>query len=259
MIKLMSLLIEQLNEKAKWRSSSAATKVGDPFGARADAMGQTTDDTPDYLKAKSDTDLPGGALQQRRPAQVATQGPRKGMATKQSIQRTKSNIQQYGDTSGVPDASPAPDNVQKAASKQAGGKVVFGKYYDASGKYLGKSSGGKWVDAAQEPDAEIPKQKSTTPKGIAKDAHSDPKVSDRVASAMSKFKINQDGYGGGFEWDDATKTYNYDDNEGGFEYYASVKPLDNDEYEVGYGERSGKKPVRVKGLKGVKKHLESED
>jgi hypothetical protein len=48
-------------------------------------------------------------------------------------------------------SSVAPTNVQAAV--QQGGKVAFGRYYDASGKYLGRSQGGKWVDAASDPNA----------------------------------------------------------------------------------------------------------
>lgn len=43
--------------------------------------------------------------------------------------------------------SPVPPQVQQAV--QSGGKVVFGKYFDTTGKYLGKTVDGKWVDASQ--------------------------------------------------------------------------------------------------------------
>jgi hypothetical protein len=36
---------------------------------------------------------------------------------------------------------------------QKGGKVTFGRYYDATGRYLGRTQGGKWVDAASDPQA----------------------------------------------------------------------------------------------------------
>ena len=152
---IREIVKEQLSEKAKWRTSSAAQSMEDPFGARADDMGYAPGDAPDYLKAKSDTNLPSGALQSRRPAQIATRGPRTGKPTAASLQRTKGNIQQYAQDA-EPTAmsnSPAPQQVQKAASKASGGKVVFGRYFDASGKYLGKVSGGKWVDASQDKTA----------------------------------------------------------------------------------------------------------
>lgn len=50
--------------------------------------------------------------------------------------------------------SPVPDATKKAASKEGGGKVVFGRYYDSSGTYLGRTQGGKWVDAATDPNAQ---------------------------------------------------------------------------------------------------------
>jgi len=55
--------------------------------------------------------------------------------------------------SGGGKTSPVPAQVQQAASKEAGGRVLFGRYYDAQGNYLGRSQGGKWVDAASDPNA----------------------------------------------------------------------------------------------------------
>lgn len=54
-----------------------------------------------------------------------------------------------------------PPAVQQAASKQAGGKVSFGRYFDSSGKYLGKTSGGKWVPAGQEQQGSALEENST--------------------------------------------------------------------------------------------------
>jgi hypothetical protein len=66
----------------------------------------------------------------------------------------RSNLQWQGPTAkGTPAQSPVPVQVQQAASKEAGGKVVFGRYYDAQGNYLGRSQGGKWVDASSDPNA----------------------------------------------------------------------------------------------------------
>jgi hypothetical protein len=48
--------------------------------------------------------------------------------------------------------SAAPAQVQAAV--QSGGKVVFGRYYDARGQYLGRSLGGQWVDAKSDPSAQ---------------------------------------------------------------------------------------------------------
>jgi hypothetical protein len=58
-----------------------------------------------------------------------------------------------GAQSGGGKSSSVPAQVQQAASKEAGGKVVFGRYYDGQGNYLGRSQGGKWVDAASDPNA----------------------------------------------------------------------------------------------------------
>lgn len=145
----------QLSEKAKWRTSSAAQQIGDPFNARGDELGYAPGEMDTYLKAKSDTDLPSGALQNRMPAQMATRGPRTGKPTMASLQRTKGRIQQYAQDveHSAMSNSPAPQQVKQAASKEAGGKVVFGRYFDATGKYLGRVSGGKWVDAAQDTTA----------------------------------------------------------------------------------------------------------
>lgn len=68
---------------------------------------------------------------------------------------TRAGVQALGTApAGPPTASSlnpvVPPQVQKAASKAAGGMVKFGKYYDATGKYLGKVQGGKWIDVSQD-------------------------------------------------------------------------------------------------------------
>jgi len=111
------------------------------------------------------------------------------------------------------------------------------------------------------PDVNRERNKPQPAPGIPKDSHKNPETNNRVAAVMDKFKINQDGYGGGFGWVDDKEGgyYEYDDNEGGYDYYAEVRPLDNDEYDVTIGDSRRNDPVRVKGLKGVKQHLESSD
>lgn len=149
------IIQQQLNERAKWRSSSAAEKVPDPFGDRADYHGNTSSDGT-YLRAKSDTPHRGSDLEFRGVGRMAhgppisDRGPNKGKALKTYTDTIKSQIRKAADNSGVPDHSPAPPEVVKAASKQAGGRIVFGRYFDRSGTYLGKSSGGKWVPASQD-------------------------------------------------------------------------------------------------------------
>jgi len=49
---------------------------------------------------------------------------------------------------GTMKTSPIPPEVKQAASKEAGGRVVFGHYYDASGTPLGKTVGGEWIPAS---------------------------------------------------------------------------------------------------------------
>lgn len=46
-----------------------------------------------------------------------------------------------------------PINVSQAASKESGGRVVFGRYYDAQGNYLGRTQGGQWIDGKTDPNA----------------------------------------------------------------------------------------------------------
>ncbi|MFZ9733368.1 MAG: hypothetical protein ACO3BA_08395, partial [Schleiferiaceae bacterium] len=43
-----------------------------------------------------------------------------------------------------------PQDIRAKASKAQGGKVAFGKYYDASGTFLGSVKQGKWVSAGQQ-------------------------------------------------------------------------------------------------------------
>jgi hypothetical protein len=64
---------------------------------------------------------------------------------------TQSKAQAAADGRGA-SGSVAPAQVQAAV--QSGGKVVFGRYYDATGQYLGRSQGGQWVDAKSDPNAQ---------------------------------------------------------------------------------------------------------
>jgi len=67
---------------------------------------------------------------------------------------SRSTLQHQGTTPhGRVKDSPVPPAVQQAASRDAGGKVLFGRYYDGQGNYLGRSQGGKWVDAVSDPNA----------------------------------------------------------------------------------------------------------
>jgi hypothetical protein len=60
----------------------------------------------------------------------------------------------FGNDTRVQKDSPVPAQVRHAASREAGGKVVFGRYYDSRGQYLGRSQGGQWVDGKTDPNAQ---------------------------------------------------------------------------------------------------------
>ena len=140
-----------------------------------------------------------------------------------------------------------------------------GKWY-VGDKYAGKVVGNKFVAAAgnKKPTDATKTKTSTSPsstptgttKPISKDSHKNPEVYNKVLDVMDTFKVNQDGNGGQFVWIDDKQGgyYEYDDNEDGYDYYAKIRPLNNDEYDVTIGNTNS--PVRVKGLDGVKKHLE---
>jgi hypothetical protein len=81
--------VEQVNEKAKWRSSSAAEPhpMHDPDVAAHDRTATTSP-----IRSKADKPLPYGSIQSRRGAEVASSGPRKGMVTKKSAESLKNRI-----------------------------------------------------------------------------------------------------------------------------------------------------------------------
>lgn len=93
--KMQSEDVEQTDEAAKWRSSSAAQKVTSPDDYASGSSYDYHSDNPrstGMMKAKSDTADKYSSLQTRPKAQVATQGARKGMITKQHAERLKSRI-----------------------------------------------------------------------------------------------------------------------------------------------------------------------
>jgi hypothetical protein len=79
--------VEDLDEKAKWRNSSAAKDVSDP-----EAHDKHDKDGPGQYKSISDTPTSQGSLLNRRKATTSTQGPRQGMATKQHMDSLKNRI-----------------------------------------------------------------------------------------------------------------------------------------------------------------------
>lgn len=60
------------------------------------------------------------------------------------------------DSTGKAKLSPVPAHVLRAVSgdkdKKNKGRIIFGKYYDAQGNYLGKTTGGKWIDPKDDPN-----------------------------------------------------------------------------------------------------------
>lgn len=81
--------VEQVNEKAKWRSSSAAeaNPEHDPEEYAHDKLS-----TGSPIRSKADKPLPYGSIQSRRGAEVASSGPRKGMVTKKSAESLKNRM-----------------------------------------------------------------------------------------------------------------------------------------------------------------------
>ncbi len=85
----------ELEEAAKWRSTSVAKKVTDPDDYSDSVSYDYHHDNPKSTgikKATSDTPTKYGSLSARPHAQVASQGARKGMITKQHAERLKSRI-----------------------------------------------------------------------------------------------------------------------------------------------------------------------
>lgn len=80
---------EQVEEKAKWRSSSAAEThpMHDPDVAAHDRTATTSP-----IRSKADKPLPPGSLMSRRKSDVATSGSRAGMITKKSADSLKNRI-----------------------------------------------------------------------------------------------------------------------------------------------------------------------
>lgn len=81
--------VERVDEKAKWRSSSAAeaNPEHDPEEYAHDKLS-----TGSPIRSKADKPLPHGSIQSRRGAEVASSGPRKGMVTRKSAESLKSRI-----------------------------------------------------------------------------------------------------------------------------------------------------------------------
>ena len=83
-----------IDEAAKWRSTSVAKKVTDPDGYDSTSYDYHYDNpkSTGMKKATSDTDPKHGSLSTRRKAVVASKGDRKGMITRQHANSLKDRI-----------------------------------------------------------------------------------------------------------------------------------------------------------------------
>ena len=152
-------------QKAKQFSRGTGPGQDASTGWRGEPKGGTipTGRTPTTMAAVKQADTAGSYVDAARAGKQSTDklASRPGRAAFSNLKQ----VMQTDRNSDTPDtymganpdgtmkASPVPAQVQQAASKDAGGRVVFGRYYDSSGKYLGRSQGGKWVDAAGDPSA----------------------------------------------------------------------------------------------------------
>jgi hypothetical protein len=150
------------NVSTRATSASGRTKPGgaldyirarDQFSAIPTGKARTTSDPlalrPQQASLAIDPDDPrdrqkGGAAWQQGLKKVIQ---RKSSDAPGSLAYTGTN------PDGTMKPTVVPPQVQQAASKAAGGRVLFGRYYDAQGNYLGRSQGGKWVDASSDPNA----------------------------------------------------------------------------------------------------------
>ena len=92
--KLKKEEVEQVEEAAKWRSTSVAKKVTDPDDESSVSYDYHYDNpkSTGMKKATSDTPEKYSSLSARPHAQVASRGARKGMITKQHAERLKARI-----------------------------------------------------------------------------------------------------------------------------------------------------------------------
>ena len=85
---------DKVDEKAKWRSSSAAKKITDPDKDLGMADYDYHHENPrstGRLKSTADTELSDGSINNRAKSKTNSMGKRKGMVSKADINRVKSN------------------------------------------------------------------------------------------------------------------------------------------------------------------------
>jgi hypothetical protein len=126
--------VEQMDEVAKWRKTSVA-KINPDHDPKDWASGSSNDyyhDNPrstGNLKATSDTDSKYHSLDKRPKAQIASQGTRKGMITKQHAQRLKDRIKSSLTKEEVEQIAELSVDTMKAAKKELTNRA-YGAHMD---------------------------------------------------------------------------------------------------------------------------------
>lgn len=148
--KLAKEEVEQVDEAAKWRSTSVAKKVTNPDDPQDSVAHDYHYDNPrstGMKKATSDTPTKYGSLSARPNAQVASQGARKGMITKQHAERLKARIKAGMNNEEVEQVDEASYSAKAARAGEDIGKPgkMFSKIAASAAKRYGSEERGKKV------------------------------------------------------------------------------------------------------------------
>ena len=151
--KLAKEEVEQVEEAAKWRSTSVAKKVTNPDDPQDSVAHDYHYDNPrstGMKKATSDTPTKYGSLSARPNAQVASQGARKGMITKQHAERLKARIKAGMNNEEVEQVDEASYSAKAARAGEDIGKPgkMFSKIAASAAKRYGSEERGKKVAGA---------------------------------------------------------------------------------------------------------------
>jgi hypothetical protein len=107
-----------LDEKAKWRSSSAAVKTSSPDGDDWDDYHRENPRSTGRLKSKADTPSDTGSLSRRTPGQIATKGPNKGKLSASSASTLKGRIKSGRSTQAMT------KNTKKVKNPKTGKEIL---------------------------------------------------------------------------------------------------------------------------------------
>lgn len=145
--------VEQVEEAAKWRSTSVAKKVTDRDDYQDSASYDYHHDNPrstGMKRATSDTPTKYSSLSARPSAQVASQGARKGMITKQHAERLKARIKAGMNNEEVEQVDEASYSAKAARAGEDIGKPgkMFSKIAASAAKRYGSEEKGKKVAGA---------------------------------------------------------------------------------------------------------------